>query len=1010
MVGAGIMKVILLLSWLSLAFAASESSSSSSSSRSLRSSSFTSNSTSSSSTSTGQSSSSGSSIVGSSLSSSSSVQLSSSTSSTAPISSPQSVGSLTSGGLGATVTTSSVSSTSGLGSASASASLNVLAVSTIIGNTPIANSTATPTPTGPVSYVNPWAGNFSAPVPFTGTGSDYALQCQNAYFSFTSINSDFITATASLFNITSVIRSTTVYEVHTYYTTSFYTLCDGHPRVITSMPTSTATTVLLPSTTVILAQGVSWASLNDPNCTVSWDDCSGLWSRYASASSVYQSVSFEKANTVVSLGPGASFWVVNGETTTFPTPLPFTISLADEYIHRSPPGSNYIIVTTPPPGGLFIDDGYHMTANGAPVTIQHTVNFTNTPYTPHCRTEKPTCTANQRCQIGGDRVEVFYFPPKTNVTRDMCATAPVGNGVISRPPTNFTWTEITTGPYTVLPGGTTWYSGNVYVSLNRISAQCTWSGVPVEVGAEHAGEILTMAPSELFSQRAFPITTGSHSGMFDFEPYAYSFNFADLAEPYPWSAWNGAPECVIDHCSIINGSYNPWLAVPEAIRRLDPSWATCDLALYGLYDPPRALTSVGNIFATLTSTVPKQEPTPGQPAQSQVQPTKTPDPPAPGQSDAPNPPNDPPVDPPQPPAPGQSAIPVPVDPPNTPIPVDPPTNNPPSNNPPTNNPPSNNPPSNNPHPNNPTNPNDPNKPPPNEPNNPGITPGPVPIPPAPAPTTIATIGGTPIVLNPSDPTHIIVGTTTLAPGSPGITVGAGTSISMVDPGHIIVSAPGAPAPSTINVPQPVAAVPTQGVVVTLPNGELITATAISGPSGSSIIVSGTLLTEGGPAVTLPNGVVLSEAPGATGIVVVDPISGATSTIPFSGITNLLPTPRPTPGAVITIGGKTYTVVSTSGSIVIPGLGVTLTQGGPATTINGTVVSDAGTGVVVGTTTNPFSTLTVTDQPGTVQSGPAEFTGAAARIRAREVLGEGWWCWFGGWMLGVLLLGVRGMVL
>src|SRR5207244_3386708 len=104
---------------------------------------------------------------------------------------------------------------------------------------------------------------------------------------------------------------------------------------------------------------------------------------------------------------------------------------------------------------------------------------------------------------------------------------------------------------------------------------------------------------------------GTHSGMFDFEPYAYPFDFADLEEPYPWSAWKGTPDCVINKCNSINGSYNPWIAVPEAIRRLDPKWATCDLSLYGLYDPPRALSSVGNIFAP-TSADPKPSATPGQ--------------------------------------------------------------------------------------------------------------------------------------------------------------------------------------------------------------------------------------------------------------------------------------------------------------------------------------------------------------------------------------------------------------
>lgn len=205
----------------------------------------------------------------------------------------------------------------------------------------------------------------------------------------------------------------------TVYETSYYTLCDSHPRVITSTPTATLTTTWPPLTTTILVQGISQVKYPVPNCTVSWDDCQGLWSRYYSASSVYNSISFELANTVVQMGPGASYWIVNGVTTTFPTPSPATVSLGTEYIHKYYKSGQYMVVTTPPPGGFICDCGHIMTVGGPPVTIKHTVDFTNTPYTPSCRTEKPTCTANQRCQIDGDRVEIFWFPPQTNVTRDM---------------------------------------------------------------------------------------------------------------------------------------------------------------------------------------------------------------------------------------------------------------------------------------------------------------------------------------------------------------------------------------------------------------------------------------------------------------------------------------------------------------------------------------------------------------------------------------------------------------
>lgn len=771
----------------------------------------------------------------------------------------------------------------------------------------------------------------------------------------------------SRYYITSTIRSTTVYEIHTVYETSYYTLCDGHPRVITSTPTATLTTTWPPLTTTILAQGVSQVKYPNPNCTVSWDDCQGLWSRYHSASSIYNSISFELANTIVQMGPGASYWIVNGVTTSFPTPSPQTVSLGTEYIHKYYKSGQYLVVTTPPPGGLVCDCGHVMTVGGPPVTIKHTIDFTNTPYTPSCRTEKPTCTANQRCQIDGDRVEIFWFPPQTNVTRDMCATAPDSGPITSRPPTNFTWTPITTGPYAVLPGNTTWFSGNVYVSLNRINAECDWSGTAVEVGSTHHGEILTMAPSELFSQRAFLTNIGERSSMVDFEPYAYSFNFNDLISPYPWSAWKGGFDCVRTNCTTISGAYNPWIAVPEAIRRLDPQWKTCDLALHGLYDPPIALSSVGNMFAS--TTVPVQngpQPTPGQSLpQSQVEPTHTP--PKPGG-----------------PLPWQSDPAIPL----------PPTVDPPIDTGPT------------PLPDNPATPSEPNLPNPINPapgqGNPGLSnpspprPGLTPAPVFPQPTTIGSIGSTPIVLNPTKPTQIIIGTVPLTPGGPGITIGAGTSISMRDPGHIIISTPGAAAPSTINVPQPIgngAPVPTAGAVITLRNGDRVTATALlgEGQSGSrtatSILVSGTLFSEGGAPVTLSNGIILSEAPSGTGIVVIDPSTGVTSTITFSSIPGIYnPATTPAPTAVIIIGGQTYTAFTQSGSIIIPGLSLTLTEGGPVRTVNGTLISDAGegTGIVVGTSTAGFDTPTRSG--GTRDALP---TGAAARILGDQ-WGKSWW--------------------
>ncbi|KAH7085452.1 hypothetical protein BKA63DRAFT_485390 [Paraphoma chrysanthemicola] len=883
-----------------------------------------------------------------------------------------------------------LSSSSSSYSSSASARSSSQNTESVLPSPVNATSSASSSPR-PTAYVNPWAGNFSSPVPQHGTGSAFALQCQNAWYSFTSINTDDLKVSASRGYVTETIRSTTVYEVHTYYETQYFTLCDGHPRVITSTPTATITTTLAPSTTTYLNERIGWSKFPNPNCTVNWDDCDGLWSRYSTAKSVYDAISFEKANTVVSLGPGASYWVVNGVTTTFPTPSPAEISLGTESIEKYYIKNQYLIITRPPPGGLVCACGKTMTAGGPPVTIQNTISFTNTPYTPSCRTAKPTCTPGAQCKISGDEVEIFWFPPQYNATRDLCATAPP-TFITSQPPTNFTWSPITTGPYAVLPGNTTWYSGNVYVSLKGINAQCNWSGTSVEVGSTQHGNVLTMAPSELLSLRATwgPWTErGSLASSIGYGNNLYSFNFADLVSPYPWSAWAGLDYCVVNKCSTMSGPYNPRIAVPEAIRRLDPRWSTCDLDLGGLYDPPIALSSVGNMFAS--TTVPPQGgpgPTPGQSPPQQNEPTHTPIVPGlplPWQSDPPKNPGN------SGPPPSEDGPLNPQDPPRPSVPSDPSKPGDSDTNPQPN-------PAPNPAPNpvpvpNPT---------------PQVTPAPIVLPPT--PTTVGSIGTVPIIINPSNPSQINIGTTILTPGSPALTLGPNrdTTVSLQDPTHLVINTPGAAAPSTINLPQPGAPTPSSGAIITLPNGERVTATAIlgdgaNGGKATSVLVSGTLFSVGSTPLTLSNGLVLSQAPSGSGVVVINTSSGVTSTLAFSSIPDInTPAPNisPAPTALVTIGGRVYTATSRDGSVVIPDLGVTLSEGGDGVTVNGTVVVGARTGVAVGSTTVGFETPT----PGAGVSGSARGSGrgngnvAVATGGAGKMTPGVWWV---GMAVGVL---------
>ncbi|KAG9891582.1 hypothetical protein KCU98_g4510, partial [Aureobasidium melanogenum] len=73
----------------------------------------------------------------------------------------------------------------------------------------------------------------------------------------------------------------------------------------------------------------------------------------------------------------------------------------------------------------------------------------------------------------------------------------------------------------------------------------------------------------------------------------YPFNYADLNSPVPYSAWNGQAMCEYPgdyRCNVIyENQYNPQLAMPPGIRKLDPAWEGCQMWYGGLYDPPYAL-------------------------------------------------------------------------------------------------------------------------------------------------------------------------------------------------------------------------------------------------------------------------------------------------------------------------------------------------------------------------------------------------------------------------------------
>lgn len=168
-------------------------------------------------------------------------------------------------------------------------------------------------------------------------------------------------------------------------------------------------------------------------------------------------------------------------------------------------------------------------------------------------------------------------------------------------------------PIAVVDGTVTLNLNSVFISFKEAYAMDQCSN---KIGSSYPGAIVTLASTDLSSLRfidtdtdgAFAIGSGLTSPI-GWTYLPYSFNYADLNQPVPWSAWNGLSQCnEFGACATItDDAYRPILEVPSQIRALDPLWASCALDFNGLYDPPVRLTAESTIASP---TVGWQSPTP----------------------------------------------------------------------------------------------------------------------------------------------------------------------------------------------------------------------------------------------------------------------------------------------------------------------------------------------------------------------------------------------------------------
>jgi len=210
------------------------------------------------------------------------------------------------------------------------------------------------------------------------------------------------------------------------------------------------------------------------------------------------------------------------------------------------------------------------------------------------------------------------------------------------------------------------------------------------------------------------------------------------------------------------------------------------------------------------------------------------------------------------------------------------------------------------------------------------------IPPTPA-ATPPTVGGQQVQAGSNG--AIVVGTDVIIAGGPAATI-FGTVISALPGGSSVIV-------NGKTIPLAVAPAPTPPTVA----GQTVQA----GPNGA-VIVGGTTITAGGPAATL-SGTVVSVLPGGSSVIV----NG--KTIP------LAVAPAPTPP---TVAGQTVQA-GPNGAVIVGG--TTITAGGPAATLSGTVVSvlPGGSSIIMNGNTVPLAVAPAPTPPivagQTVQTGP-----------------------------------------
>ena len=259
-----------------------------------------------------------------------------------------------------------------------------------------------------------------------------------------------------------------------------------------------------------------------------------------------------------------------------------------------------------------------------------------TSYWPSTSVLAPGCSLGcGQCAITGGTVRLLYWPVASTAAQNRTMSL-----------------SDNANPHTAFAFGTSFVSPTVYVSYASIYASDSCG----PIGTTHNATFIPLSDTQDLSS-VWVTDPGWGASLLT---YTASFNFTDLNSPVPESIYNRQPMCASWSASqyfeywhipqsFTNKTcpqtmpYEPFVIVPpKYLQDVDPKWAGCSIDIRDLFDPPYALhpassavvpTPVNDPFSTATAA-------PGSSVEAQPTQTKSPATPDPSLR-LPNPGNDP---------------------------------------------------------------------------------------------------------------------------------------------------------------------------------------------------------------------------------------------------------------------------------------------------------------------------------------------------------------------------------